>query len=587
MDLVKNVGFLVGPYFTPTWLNAPRIVTATSYIGLSILQGKKENDCWEHINTAVAFFSRDTQEHKISDFPAVFQKALTHGFLPYIGMAAGTAWLHSQLIILLRDGFTQDLVGKWLNSLQTQTPISKLKGAEQILADDCSKVVDLTVESVEKVLKVIEIAFSITKIYQLASPLFHKSLPFPLNCKGGLFSTILGAMAVIAVIEIYVQKFLAQSRERARKSKEVVGALGWINSIRSQLVSLPESNRFTVINTLKERVNKALKDASSVQMEFVLQEHMSYSLPTLFELLTSRISYLYAKSAANLDIATLFPPLLNASIRLLWKFSYFMQGIMNSHTSFDLAIKNINLLKDSLEPTKTALKITSGNSLKFENLCLKIDDKTLLENFSIELALGKTHYIAGGNGSGKSTLCRVLQNIQEVQQGSLVRPHEIIYLEKDFSIDPASQTFQTLLLSHFGIKDDTIFQNIKDKLKTFTTYYSDETWQVAGLNEGSEKRDWSTLSAGQKQILNWVVMLELAHKKENTTCLLIGDEALSNLDQTNQAEMLKTLKTWMNQKPTERGLLLIEHAKDVSKLEKIKHEGTAGFDIYLDPSNDV
>lgn len=585
MNLVKNACNLLGPYFTPSLSNTPRLITAISYIALSILQGKKENACWDNMNAAVDFFGRKNEKHDISDFPAVFQKAITHGLLPYIGMVAGVSWLHNQLIILLRNPFIQDLAGDWLATLQKQAPIFQLKNAEQILANDCSRVVDLTVESVEKALKSIDIAFSIFKVYQLTKPLFHKSLPFPFNYKAGLFSVILAAMSVIAVIEVCVQKMLAKSREEERKSKEVVGALAWINQIRPQLVSLPQTNRDGVIDTLKARVKKALQASSSVQMEFVFQEHLSYSLPTVFELLTSQIAHLYAKSSFVPDMISSFPPLMRACIRLLWKFSYFMQGIMNSHTSFDLAIEKIHLLKNSLEPKTSALTTTFGDQLKLDNLSLKIDDKTLLDNFSVSLSLGKTYYLAGSNGSGKSTLCRVIQNLQEVQQGSLTCPHEIIYLEKDFGIDPLEQTFDNLLLSHFGIQDTSIINTIKSKLKTFTTYYDENTWQVAGLND-TTKRNWSTLSAGQKQILNWIVMLELAHKKESSSCLLIGDEALANLDQSNQKEMLKTLKNWMGQQPNNRGLLLIEHAKDVSSLEKITNEGTAGFEIYFDSSDD-
>jgi Fe-S cluster assembly ATP-binding protein len=50
----------------------------------------------------------------------------------------------------------------------------------------------------------------------------------------------------------------------------------------------------------------------------------------------------------------------------------------------------------------------SPNSLKIENLRVKIENKEIIKGFSLEIKPGELHVIMGPNGSGKSTLCYAL-----------------------------------------------------------------------------------------------------------------------------------------------------------------------------------
>ena len=46
--------------------------------------------------------------------------------------------------------------------------------------------------------------------------------------------------------------------------------------------------------------------------------------------------------------------------------------------------------------------------LKINNLSAKIDNKSILQDFKLEINPGEVHAIMGPNGSGKSTLSNIL-----------------------------------------------------------------------------------------------------------------------------------------------------------------------------------
>ena len=76
--------------------------------------------------------------------------------------------------------------------------------------------------------------------------------------------------------------------------------------------------------------------------------------------------------------------------------------------------------------------------LSIKNLSVAIEDKKILNNFSLQINEGEVHAIMGPNGSGKSTLSNVLAGKEEYQ----ILEGEIIFKDKnllDLNIEERSQ----------------------------------------------------------------------------------------------------------------------------------------------------
>ena len=66
--------------------------------------------------------------------------------------------------------------------------------------------------------------------------------------------------------------------------------------------------------------------------------------------------------------------------------------------------------------------------IKFENLNVKVEDKLIINNFSLEVLSGELHVIMGPNGSGKSTLANTIAGHPKytIESGKIIYKNKLI-----------------------------------------------------------------------------------------------------------------------------------------------------------------
>ncbi len=229
-------------------------------------------------------------------------------------------------------------------------------------------------------------------------------------------------------------------------------------------------------------------------------------------------------------------------------------------------------IRDS-ERTDSSIKTVAGN-IRFENLSLSADNRTLLNNINLSIPKGQTLGITGRTGAGKTLLASLVGRMQDPSSGRvLVDGHDV----RDIPV--------SVLRSHIGyvpqepfLFSDTIAENIAFGLLESTQVehankpdFATITWAagVAGLAKDVEdfpaKYDTMlgergvTLSGGQRQ--RTALARAVARKPE----ILILDDSMSAVDTETESRILNELKTVLE----DRTVLLIGHR--VSTLRYADH----------------
>ncbi len=193
------------------------------------------------------------------------------------------------------------------------------------------------------------------------------------------------------------------------------------------------------------------------------------------------------------------------------------------------------LLDEKVEPEvlteeKSDIKATEG-AVSFKNVYFSyVEDKPLIEDFSIDVKPGQNVAIVGPTGCGKTTLINLLMRFYEIKSGSI---------EID-GVDTKSMDYH-MLRSKFGmvlqetwIKNGTVADNIrigKDDATIEEVIAAAKKVHahnfIKRLPKGYDtvlNEDGEGLSAGQKQLLC------IARVMLNQPPMLILDEATSNID---------------------------------------------------------
>lgn len=202
--------------------------------------------------------------------------------------------------------------------------------------------------------------------------------------------------------------------------------------------------------------------------------------------------------------------------------------------------------------------------LKIENLIGKINEKTILKNFNIEIKTNEIHFLMGPNGCGKSTLSKVLAghpsytvekgNIKFLNKNLLelapeIRAKEGLFLAFQYPLEILG--VNTLDFLKIAYDEQLNYQNKKPmdpflfvkKIKKFLTDLN--------LHEDFLSRDLNVGFSGGEKKLNELLQVLLLKPK-----FVIFDEVDSGLD----IDGIQRLFSLINKiKTTKTSFLIITH----------------------------
>ena len=230
------------------------------------------------------------------------------------------------------------------------------------------------------------------------------------------------------------------------------------------------------------------------------------------------------------------------------------------------------------EQTDTRIETLKG-AIRFQNLCLNLDERRLLDRINLNIASGKTLGITGPTGSGKTLLVSLVARILEPNTGTLtidghdIRVIPLAVLRRHIGFAAQEPVLFSRSLHHnigFGVPepDDRLVDwaadiaHLKGDVESFTDKY--ETL----LGERGV-----TLSGGQRQRTS--ISRAVARRPE----ILILDDVLSAVDTQTEAAIMKKLQPVMQARTTlfvSHRISTLRYADEIVVLEdgRITQHGT-------------
>ena len=181
----------------------------------------------------------------------------------------------------------------------------------------------------------------------------------------------------------------------------------------------------------------------------------------------------------------------------------------------------------------------------FKNVSFGYDEKTIINNFNIEIKPGQKVAIVGPTGAGKTTIVKLLMRFYDVNNGSiLIDNHDIRDLKRDNLRSIIGMVLQDTWLFNGTIMDNIRYGNLKatdeEVIKAAAAAHVDHFIHTIpdGYNH-TINEETDNISQGEKQLLT-IARAFLANPK-----ILILDEATSSVDTRTEVLIQKAMEKLM------------------------------------------
>ncbi|MCO6499579.1 MAG: heme ABC transporter ATP-binding protein [Vicingus serpentipes] len=190
--------------------------------------------------------------------------------------------------------------------------------------------------------------------------------------------------------------------------------------------------------------------------------------------------------------------------------------------------------------------------LKAENISYQIDNKTLLNNISIEFNTGETTLIVGANGAGKSTLIKVLSKELNPTAGTITFNKQPIQSFKTSELAKVRAVLsQSNELAFPLLVEEVImmgrYPHFDNKPAATDIAICKQAMELFDITKFKD-RNFLTLSGGEKQRVHFArIVAQIWNNNTTETKLLFLDEPLTFLDIRFQLDFMNIVKEFIKQ----------------------------------------
>lgn len=247
-------------------------------------------------------------------------------------------------------------------------------------------------------------------------------------------------------------------------------------------------------------------------------------------------------------------------------------------------------LPDRPDPANAAAPAIDVRSLTHEFTLPGARDKfRAVDDLSFRVTPGTTHAIVGESGSGKTTVVRAVVGLLTPTSGRVLIEGEDIHALRGEALRHFRRRIQLVYQNPQRSLDprQTVFEIVEEPLRNFEPIVRDlrarqvrEVMERVGLPAGVAGRRPHALSGGQRQ------RVAIARALILQPHVLVLDEAVSSLDVTVQAQVLKLLDDLQQQ----FGLTYLFVSHDLAVVRQIAHTVSVmqdGRQVDSGPTDDV
>lgn len=186
-------------------------------------------------------------------------------------------------------------------------------------------------------------------------------------------------------------------------------------------------------------------------------------------------------------------------------------------------------------------------SIEAQNITLKYDDFTAINNLSLEFKRNTTTAVIGKSGSGKSSLMSLLLRLYEPNEGKiLINNYDLKDLSQESLRKNISIVTQRIFIFHGSIASNVAYGMEIDEEKVIDALKKAQAYEfVSQLDDGIETildEFGTNLSGGQRQ------RIAIARAIYKNPDILILDEATSALDEETEESIKDALATLQKDK---------------------------------------